>query len=454
MNQDRYYYSTRDLLLMAALAALGGLASTYINFIGDFFQSILGFAGTTQWAAGFHVLWLILAVGLTKKQGAGTITGILKGAVELFSGNTHGLLVVLVDIVTGVLVDLSLLPFRKRHRWLAYAVAGGIASASNVFVFQLFAAVPDDILAYGVMGLIGLMAFVSGVVFAGILGSALLTTLRKSGVVKDQEPQTMKSNVQGIFFAGTLVLAAGIFGYLKVTQPGAGLVDINGAVESPYQFNATDTDIKEETMEVSQGGVSMSYRGYPLQDILQKAQPNPGFDLVLLQASDGYEFFVTKSELEENEGLLLQAQGKDDKLVYNMVGPRTKKAWVNGMVEITLVAPASLEIVVEGQEPRDFQPGAWVQDMDSTNLDVGYGPNKYQGVPLNLALSSEMEDESLSEVVLVADDGEEVTLPVEKVRTDEGVRLFVILEEGSVSYAVAHMNGEFYLTDVKQIRLR
>jgi hypothetical protein len=250
------------------------------------------------------------------------------------------------------------------------------------------------------------------------------------------------------------VLAAGIFGYLKVTQPGAGLVDINGAVESPYQFNATDTDIKEETMEVSQGGVSMSYRGYPLQDILQKAQPNPGFDLVLLQASDGYEFFVTKSELEENEGLLLQAQGKDDKLVYNMVGPRTKKAWVNGMVEITLVAPASLEIVVEGQEPRDFQPGAWVQDMDSTNLDVGYGPNKYQGVPLNLALSSEMEDESLSEVVLVADDGEEVTLPVEKVRTDEGVRLFVILEEGSVSYAVAHMNGEFYLTDVKQIRLR
>jgi len=74
MAAQRYYYSTRDLLMMAALAALGGLASTYINFIGDFFQSLFGFAGTNQWAAGLHVLWLILAVGLTKKLGAGTIT--------------------------------------------------------------------------------------------------------------------------------------------------------------------------------------------------------------------------------------------------------------------------------------------------------------------------------------------------------------------------------------------
>ncbi len=454
MTQERYYYSTRDLLLMAALAALGGLASTYVNFIGDFFQSILGFAGTTQWAAGFHVLWLILAVGLTKKQGAGTITGILKGAVELFSGNTHGLMIVLVDIVAGVLVDLSLFPFRKRDNWLAYAVAGGIASASNVFVFQLFAAVPVDILAYGVIMLIALMAFVSGVVFAGILGSALLTTLRSSGVVKDQEPRAMKPSVLGIFFAGTLVLAGGIFGYLKITQSGAGSVAINGAVSSPYSFNAKDTDVKETTREVSKGDISVSYRGYPLWDILQKAQPDPGFDLVLLQASDGYEFLITKSELEENEGLLLQAQGKGKQLVYNMVGPRTKKAWVNGVVEMTLVESASLELVAEGLEPKMFEPGAWIQEMDSTNLDVGYGPNKYQGVPLKTLFSSALEEGSPSEVVLVGRDGERATFPAQKIGADEGVRVFVILEEGSVSYAVAHMSGEVYLTDVRQIKLQ
>jgi len=51
------------------------LISDEVNAIGDFFQSILGFAGTTQWVAGLHVLWLTLAVGLTRKQGAGTLTG-------------------------------------------------------------------------------------------------------------------------------------------------------------------------------------------------------------------------------------------------------------------------------------------------------------------------------------------------------------------------------------------
>ena len=114
MEQRRIYFTTRDLLMMAALAALGGVVSTYVNAIGDLFQSVLGFAGTTQWAAGLHVLWLTLAVGLTRKQGAGTITGLLKGGVELLTGNTHGLLVVLVDIVAGLLVDLGFLPFRKK----------------------------------------------------------------------------------------------------------------------------------------------------------------------------------------------------------------------------------------------------------------------------------------------------------------------------------------------------
>jgi hypothetical protein len=74
---------------MAALAALGGVVCTYVNAIGDASESVLGFAGTTQWAAGLRVLWLTLVVGLTRKQGAGTITGILKGGVELLTGHTR-----------------------------------------------------------------------------------------------------------------------------------------------------------------------------------------------------------------------------------------------------------------------------------------------------------------------------------------------------------------------------
>ncbi|MGD8905233.1 MAG: ECF transporter S component, partial [Anaerolineae bacterium] len=193
MTQRRTYFTTRDLLMMAALAALGGVVSTYVNAVGDVFQSIFGFAGTTQWAAGLHVLWLTLAVGLTRKQGAGTITGLLKGGVELLTGNTHGLLVVLVDVVAGLLVDLGFLPFRKKDSLAAYCLAGGLASASNVFVFQLFASVPSDTLAYWALLLVAGVAALSGVLFAGLLSHGLLNALRRAGVVKDAAPAPMGS---------------------------------------------------------------------------------------------------------------------------------------------------------------------------------------------------------------------------------------------------------------------
>ena len=454
MKENRYYYSTRDLLLMAALAALGGLASTYINFIGDFFQSILGFAGTTQWAAGFHVLWLILAVGLTQKQGTGTITGILKGAVELFTGNTHGLLVVLVDIVAGILVDLGLLAFRKRDHWLPYSIAGGIASASNVFVFQLFAAVPADILTYGLIGLIALMAFLSGFLFAGILGFALITTLRKSGVVKDQESREMKPGVLRYFFLGAVLLSALVFGYLKISRTGTGTVAITGAVESPYQFNAASSLVETESVEMPVGGVTMTYRGYPLQKILQLAQPEDDYELIVLHASDGYSFFITPEELKENPALLLQAQGKGNNQVYNMVGPETKKAWVNGVIEISLIPGRDLELSVNGGESIFFQPGNWVQEMDSTNLDVGLGTNKYQGVPLNLLFQQALEEGIHTEFLLTGNGGKQTTIPAGKVKSDSGIRLFIILTPENVTYAVAHMNGEVYLSNVESIKLK
>jgi hypothetical protein len=36
VRQRQVYFSTRDLLMMTALAALGGVVSTYVNAIGDF----------------------------------------------------------------------------------------------------------------------------------------------------------------------------------------------------------------------------------------------------------------------------------------------------------------------------------------------------------------------------------------------------------------------------------
>ncbi|NIN69056.1 MAG: hypothetical protein GTO63_31090 [Anaerolineae bacterium] len=218
-RRSGHYFSTRDLLMMAVLAALGGITSTYVQALANAVHAALGFPGATQVLAGVHVIWLILAVGLTGKHGAGTVTGLAKGAVEFLSGNTHGILVVLIDVVAGILVDAGMLPFRNKNSTLAYAVAGGLATASNVFVFQLFASVPTDVLTMGAILLVGLVSFVSGVLLAGILGKVLLDSLRRAGVVRDLAPETMGRGIYPAFVGIVAVLTVAGGAHRTYRQP-------------------------------------------------------------------------------------------------------------------------------------------------------------------------------------------------------------------------------------------
>ena len=453
MKQTRYYFSTRDLLMMAALAALGGVTSTYVNAIGDFFQSILGFAGTTQWAAGLHVLWLTLAVGLTGKQGAGTITGVLKGAVELLSGNTHGLLVVLVDIVAGVLVDLGFWPFRQKDARVAYALAGGLASASNVFVFQLFAALPADVLAYGALLLVGGMAFISGVLFAGVLGWTLLNALRRAGVVKDRPPEPMGRRVYPIFVACAVLLTGILWGYLRYALQGPATIHIGGAVAAPYDYPLEHGDVPQVSAESTLREVTRTYTGVPLRALIERAQPQPDAALLLVQASDGYAFFIHIDEMWENARLLLSPQGEGKDASYNIVGAENSKAWVRGVSALTVVGTATLEMSGALENPTPYDPADWQFEMDSTGLDVGEGKKKYQGAPLGQVLRT-MEPNPTAEIVLLHAHGDPVSLALADVLADDDIRVFTIIGAGGVSFAVARMDGTVIAPHVTRIEIR
>ncbi len=452
MSHREYYFTLRDLLMMAALAALGGVVSTYVNAIGDFFQSILGFAGTTQWAAGLHVLWLTLAVGLTGKQGAGTVTGILKGVVELLSGNTHGLLVVLVDVVAGLLVDLGFLPFRNKDSLPAYALAGGLASASNVFVFQLFASLPADVLAYGAMFLVGGVAFASGVLFAGLLGRVLLNALRRAGVVRDRAPAPRTGSVYPILLASAAVLALVLGVYLRQALRGPATVHVGGAVQAPYDYPLEHGDIPLITAEATLRDVTSRYSGIPVRELIERAQPQPNVSLLLIQASDGYAFFVSMDEVRENESLLLAPQGQGEDASYNVVGPRNSKAWVRGVEEMSVIGAATLEVSGALEHPSPYGPDDWQFEMDSTSLDVGEGPKKYQGAPLGQVLQAMSPRPEATTVLL--HDGEPVSLPLADVLRDDDLRIFTIIGGTDVSFAVARMNGEVILPRVTRIEVR
>jgi energy-coupling factor transport system substrate-specific component len=453
VQRQRLYFSTRDLLLMAALAALGGVAGTYINALGDAFQATLGFAGTTQWAAGLHVLWLTLAVGLTGKQGAGTLTGVLKGVVELLSGNTHGLLVLLVDVVAGILVDLGFLPFRKKDSLPAFCLAGGLASASNVFVFQLFAVLPADTLAYGALLLVAGVALVSGVLFGGVLGYVLLNALRRAGVVKDRAPAPMRRHVYLIFLVVAGLLTVGLTLYLRQALRGPAMIQVGGAVTAPYAYPSEHGDIPQITAEAALRDTTTRYTGVPIRELVARAGPKEDASLVLARAVDGYAFFISMDEVERNDSLLLACQGKGEDASCDVVGAENGKAWVRGVSALTVIGASTIEVDGALDQPGPYDPNDWQFEMDSIRLDVGDGPAKLQGAPLGMVLES-MEPQPDATTVIAHTDTSSVELPLSEVLDGDDVRLFTVIGDQEIAFALARMDGTVLASNITRIEVR
>jgi energy-coupling factor transport system substrate-specific component len=207
----RYLFSLRDLLTMAAFAALGGVSGSAVSWAGASLHAVVGLPGGFQFMAGIHILWLILAVGVVGKPGAATVTGLLKGAVEFLSGNPHGLIVVLLSGIAGIVVDLVWLPAGRRGGLLIYMLAGGLGAASNLLVFKLIVALP----AYRSLNLallaIAVIAFISGAILAGLLGWSLLQALRRAGVVGTVDQWSSRRPTASVWLG---IGASGLLGVL------------------------------------------------------------------------------------------------------------------------------------------------------------------------------------------------------------------------------------------------
>jgi ABC-type thiamin/hydroxymethylpyrimidine transport system permease subunit len=154
-------FKTRELALIIILSALGGAVSVPLSYAGNLLNAvpILPF-GSPQILSGIHVLWLLLARLLTRKTSAATLTGAVKGLVELSLFSFHGVQVLPISIVEGIAVDL-VLSAPGRPSSARVAVAGGLSASSNVVVLWL-------LLLQGLSPLVivfmWLLSFVSGVV--------------------------------------------------------------------------------------------------------------------------------------------------------------------------------------------------------------------------------------------------------------------------------------------------
>jgi ABC-type thiamin/hydroxymethylpyrimidine transport system permease subunit len=339
-RRRRYYFSTRDLVLIAAVSAAGGVLSTYVGYLGNLLNSAFGVPfGAGQFMAGLHVFWFVLARAIVGRTGAGALAGVLKGLVELFTGSTHGLPIVLVSAVEGVLVDLLSLPF-ARPPVTAMCLAGAVSSASNVLVFQTmyFSGV-----SWGYVGLMVLFAAISGAVFGGYFTAGVLGVVETAGLLRPTDRSDAGSGPgrrprpRVGRLAVTLIMAAALVGgavyyYTQVFEPlpDGPKCSIEGKVARAYEY--TPAGFGDEAVTVCAELVGQvtyvpeaDYAGVPLAVILERAGADPSATSVRIIASDGYEAIFSVRDIKEHTDVILSR----DQETLRVVAPGFEGAfWV------------------------------------------------------------------------------------------------------------------------------
>lgn len=454
-KKSEFYFSTRDLMMMAALAALGGVASTYINMIGDFFQSLLGFAGTTQWAAGLHVIWLMLASALIGKPGAASLTGIIKGFVEIFSGNTHGILVVIVDIVAGLVVDFVLLFSKEKKPAILFFLAAGLSSASNVIVFQVFASLPADMLALIAILATSLVAFVSGILFGGVMTQSLVKALKRIGIIRKQneliDPTKKVWAIVSIAAALILTMTGGYYIYSSQTKVAE--IIITGDVSYAYEYPSSEFDFQLTEREIESNGATRKHQGILIRELIEKAEPLEQGGVVLIEASDGYSFFVSMQEIQDNDNLMITSAESGNEAVYNVVGAESSKACVRGVSRIYVLPKDTIEINGNVEEPFTFAPQDWQDKMDSIYFSIDENKEKLQGVPLTELVES-ARPKSTDFRVLINSSETSITITADSLKDNNDIRVFTYPKESGFEFLLGQMDSTILLRHITEIEIK
>ncbi len=321
MTSIRSSLDTRGIVTIAILGSLGGSLSTFVGYLGNLINLSLGVPfGAGQFLAGLHVFWLVLMRVLVPRRGIGTFGGFLKGLVELFTGSTHGIVIVFVSLIQGLLIDAAA-EIGGEYRTtstgtrIIWWLGAGISSASNIWVLQVFYFAGIDILY---LLLISVLAFCSGIIFAGYFAWETLEFLKDSGVVNNQfssmrSPLTVRTpqhiisrNIPAlviILFISIGSIFYFAFGSQLISDPNS--CEIRGKVDNPYRYSPSAFSEHSITIEAELNGAythipPTNYTGVPLSIILSSAIPQSDATGLRVMARDGYVMIF--SDLEEVMG--------------------------------------------------------------------------------------------------------------------------------------------------------
>jgi ABC-type thiamin/hydroxymethylpyrimidine transport system permease subunit len=312
-KKSKPYFQTNDIVIIALFCSLGGIFSTFIGYFANLINSIIGIPfGGGQILAGLHIFWLVFIFLLVdRKVGVVLLAGILKGFIEFFTGNAHGLLVILLSSSQGLILELFFILFLGSRRKSVIIIAAGVAGVSNIVLQQILffnSQIPIPFLL-----LIGIMSFISGLIFGGFLPLSIYHVFRQASILQWRKPSKMSPQfarnlkyIRVSFIALLLISQVVMISYLMLQNQHS--IQVTGDVYNPYTYYPND--FPHITIEAELVGdvtyiPPMNYSGVPLSVIVGWAQPERESYNILIKASDGYAVIFTNNNVSHNSNIII-----------------------------------------------------------------------------------------------------------------------------------------------------
>jgi energy-coupling factor transport system substrate-specific component len=177
-----WYFSTMDLLTMAAIAVVGALFSSYVwNALMGVMTPVFAFLGPIGWigAVGVYMIWPVIVGLLICKPGAVTLYSLVQGFVEMLFGNPFGAMAIVYAGVEGLGLDIGMGLFRWKPKLAGAMIGGGLGSVivSEVYIFVFGMQSVSNIIVGGIT------AFISGAILGGLVGWLIFQALLRTGIV-------------------------------------------------------------------------------------------------------------------------------------------------------------------------------------------------------------------------------------------------------------------------------
>ncbi len=132
------HFSSRDLIVIALLAALGIAIKPLVSPTVKLVSAPLMLPGGSL-AGGLYMMWLVLAVVMVPRPGSGLLFGFVQALVTFILGwfGNHGVLSLISYTLPGLLADIVLILPIKRDSIYTMALIGSLANLCGSLIMSL-----------------------------------------------------------------------------------------------------------------------------------------------------------------------------------------------------------------------------------------------------------------------------------------------------------------------------